>query len=201
MRLRSLIAVAALLLSGSLARAEDARTPRAALEEANQEISRLLSRAEGASGDRAAAVERLRLVVEQHFAIERMARDAMGSHWSSLNDEQRREYIDLLRQLMVQALDARFDANLRFRLRLGAVSVDVQRARVEAVVTLLRRPNRQTLLLAFHFERSPAGWRIVEIETDGVHLVRGYRLQFHRIIVSHGVNALLQRMRERLADH
>ncbi len=43
-------------------------------------------------------------------------------------------------------------------------------------------------------------WRVVDITTDGVSMVRNYRSQFNRIIRKDGWDELIRRMKDRLAN-
>ncbi len=60
--------------------------------------------------------------------------------------------------------------------------------------------NRRDPAVSIDYQMMKVGntWRVFDISTDGVSLVRNYRTQFNRIIERDGWDALIARMRDRL---
>lgn len=172
--------------------------PRQTLEAADQRLRALLDE----RGDVDGRDERLREVVGELLDVEQMARDALGPHWSDASPAERRELLDLLGRLIERSTLDLVRDGLAYDVRYGRVAVDRDRAWVEAVIrassaSRAERPIQVELVMA----RRPGDgrWRVIEVVTDGARLVRGYRLQFARVIRREGLAALLRRMRERLA--
>ena len=53
--------------------------------------------------------------------------------------------------------------------------------------------------IAYSMHNVGGTWRVFDVTTDSVSMVANYRSQFHSIISEHGIDGLLQRMRDRLA--
>jgi phospholipid transport system substrate-binding protein len=170
--------------------------PRQTLETADQRIRAALA----ARDDRD---EELRQVVGELLDVEQMARDALGPHWGLASEPERRELIDLLRRLIDRSYLDLVRDGLAYDLRFGQVSVDRDRAWVEAVIRASSADrSERSLQVELVMARRPedARWRVIEVVTDGARLVRGYRIQFARVIRREGLPALIRRMRERLED-
>ena len=52
--------------------------------------------------------------------------------------------------------------------------------------------------IAYALHQVEGKWRVFDVVTDGVSMVRNYRGQFARILRKDGWDGLLQRMRDRL---
>ena len=75
------------------------------------------------------------------------------------------------------------------------------RGQVVTVRTLARSgTNGRAPAVSIDYQMKKVGnvWRVFDIATDGVSLVRNYRTQFNRIITRDGWDALIARMRDRL---
>lgn len=186
------LAAALTALVATTALAEPAG-PGPELLETSQRLHQLLSTSADAGHD-----EAMRQLVTTFFDLEQMTRDALGDHWDDLDAAQQREVTALLRQLVEQAAIRQLHQGLDYHLELGAVTARIDRGRVEAIVAVDQGAEVSTVILAFHLRRQGRRWRVVDLEIDGARLVRGYRIQFHRLITSQGFGELLRRMRQRL---
>lgn len=170
--------------------------PRQTLEAADRRIRALLAARDQCD-------EGLRPVVSDLLDVEQMARDALGPHWDDASAAERRELLALLGRLIERSyLDLVHDG-FAYDLRFGRVSVDRDRAWVEVLIRASSAGrSERSLQVELVMARRPGDprWRVIEVVTDGAHLVRGYRIQFARVIRREGLAALLRRMRERLAD-
>src|SRR5262245_29516526 len=53
--------------------------------------------------------------------------------------------------------------------------------------------------IAYSIHNIGENWHAFDVTTEGVSTVSTYRRQFHSIITEHGIDGLLERMRDRLA--
>ena len=77
---------------------------------------------------------------------------------------------------------------------------DVRGAVVTVRTIASSSSNRRAPAVSIDYQMMKVGdvWRVFDISTDGVSLVRNYRTQFNRIIERDGWDALITRMRDRL---
>ncbi|MEM1413676.1 MAG: ABC transporter substrate-binding protein [Myxococcota bacterium] len=131
---------------------------------------------------------------------EELGRRALRDHWDVLQPAQREEFVSILRQLVERSYQQNLESTLEFR-----IDVEGAEARGSAVVvrTVARSTrNRRLEPVAIDYQVKPNGdeWRVFDIVTDGVSLVRNYRAQFNRILDREGWDGLMGRMRQRLAE-
>jgi len=169
--------------------------PRQTVEAADRRIRELLAAPAGARRD-----ADLRAVAGELLDVEQMARDALRDSWDRASEAERQEVLALLRPLIERSYLEPARAGVSYRLQIGRLSVDRDHAWLETVVRSTDASGRERALqVELALALRDGRWRVIEIATDGVRLVRGYRIQFTRLIRGVGFQALLRRMRERLA--
>jgi phospholipid transport system substrate-binding protein len=175
--------------------------PRETVEAADQRIRSLLNKQAPAGSPAAAARDKqLKELVTTLLDLDHMAEKALGREWSKRSDTERREYLELMRQLVERSYLRQAESRTQYQVQYGAVDVDAARgeAEVETVLTIHTRGRREHIDIVYSLTRTDGRWRVTDIETDGASTVRNYRAQFRRIIQQQGFSELLARMRRRL---
>jgi len=192
--------LAALLLSATLAspRLARAQAPAEAqrfLEGQHAEVERLMRQPEGAARD-----ERLSAAIGQLLDYDELARRSLSRHWDRHSAAEQREFTDLLKQLVERSYRSNLESTLGYDIRyLGA---EAQGSDVLVHTSARSRTNRRRPPVAIDYalHQRDGRWQVFDVWTDGVSLVENYRSQFNRIIRREGWDALLQKMRDRVAS-
>jgi phospholipid transport system substrate-binding protein len=139
-------------------------------------------------------------IVEGLLDFDTIAESALARHWAGLTPAQRQEFVSLLTQLVRRNYQGNLQRTLDYTVEYGAEQTRGTAVTVET--TARSRQNRRAPAVAIKYTlaRRGNGWVVHDIDTDGVSLVRNYRNQFNRIIERDGFDALLGRMRQRLAE-
>jgi phospholipid transport system substrate-binding protein len=146
----------------------------------------------------AARNERLSTMVSELLDLEELSRLALRDHWDGRTPEQRTEFVSLLRRLVQEQYERNLERTMNYQVTYDGADV---RGQVVTVRTLARSAtNRRAPAVSIDYQMKKVGgvWRVFDISTDGVSLVRNYRAQFNRIITRDGWDALITRMRDRL---
>lgn len=144
--------------------------------------------------------QQIAAVLDGMLDYERLAREALSQHWSTLDDGQRKEFTELLKKLVQR----NYERNIR---NIQGYSVEYlgETASDGAVVVVRTRAaskkNRREppVEIDYRLEQTGDDWRVFDIVTEGSSLVGNYRSQFNRIIRKDGYNALVKRLQDRLA--
>jgi phospholipid transport system substrate-binding protein len=169
------------------------------LRQRNEEVARLLRREATTDAARAQRSQEVTRILSDLLDYEELSRRSLGTHWDGRTEAQRREFVDLLRQLVERNYEANLERVLDYEINYtaettgadGTVVTTEARSRVE------RRQPPVEITYTLHLQGS--SWRVFDVVTDGVSLVRNYRNQFNRIITEHNWDELIRRMRDRLA--
>lgn len=162
-------------------------------------VNRILRRPARTPADQARVRQELGRALADLLDYDELSRQSLASHWGQHSEAERREFVALLRQLVEQSYQHNLRSTLDFDIRY--LSEDPAQGGAVVVRTTARsRTQRRAPQVAIDYTLKRAGttWRVYDVTTDGVSLVRNYRAQFNRIIQREGWPALIQRMRSRL---
>ena len=192
-----LAALSTLLLAGVVPAAADAQAnpaeAQAFLTERHEALRTLFAQRASATRN-----QRLSTLVSELLDLEELSRQALRDHWDARTPAQREEFVSLLRQLVQEQYERNLERTMNYTVTYDGADV---RGQVVTVRTLASSAsNRRAPAVSIDYQMVKVGntWRVFDISTDGVSLVRNYRTQFNRIIEREGWDALIARMRERL---
>ncbi len=133
------------------------------------------------------------------FGFPLMAKLSLGKeHWSQFNPEQREEFtnlfIKLFQDFYVDKLDLFNDERIVFQ-----PPVLENEKKVQIPTVLLSKGKEYSML--YKMSKTKNGWRIYDIEIEGVSLIHTYRSQYNHILESGEIEDLLTKMREKKIEN
>ena len=128
-----------------------------------------------------------------------MAKLSLGKkHWSQFNSKQRSEFTSLFTELFqdfyVDKLDLFSDEKVLFQ-----PSVLVNKKKVQIPTVLLSKGKEYSM--QYKMAKTKNGWRIYDIEIEGVSLLHTYRSQYNSILEKGEIEDLLTKMREKKIEN
>lgn len=135
-------------------------------------------------------------VVLPHFNFVAMTNLALHRHRKEFNDEQKARVVSEFRTLLVRtygkALLEYNDQEVNYLDMLG--SIEAGKVKVKTEVT---QAGGSAIPLDYSLRRGNQGWKVYDIQVDGISLVTNYRSSFAREIKKNGVEGLIQLLSER----
>lgn len=136
-------------------------------------------------------------VIDDLIDYEAMSRAALAAHWDAMTAEQQTEFVSLLRELTRIRYLSGIEDILEYDVEYLR-EADVTGGRLVSTSARSRTERRaEPIEVAYSMHAVGGVWRVFDVTTDGVSMVANYRRQFHSIIAEHGIDGLLQRMRDR----
>ena len=166
----------------------------------NEEANRVLQRAATTDAARTARSQEVTQILSNLLDFQELSRRALSTHWDGLTEAQRHEFVGLLQQLVERNYQANLERVLDFDI---TYTTEQQTADGTTVTTSARsRTERRQppVEIAYTLHLQGLTWRVFDVVTDGVSLVRNYRNQFNRVITENNFEELIRRMRERLGQ-
>ena len=162
-------------------------------------IDRVLAIAFRDDGPRSAAARpaAVRAALEGVVDFDEVARRALGPHWQARTEAERAEFVALCKDVMAVSYLATLRTHLGPSMRLVAESED---GRFASVLTHMQRPQGPPAPVEYRMHQRDGRWLIFDVRVDGVSLVAAYRRQFTSIVQTSSYPALVQRLREYLAQ-
>ena len=129
-----------------------------------------------------------------------LAKRALATHWETRSERDRRQFVQLLKQLVERSYQHNLRSTLDYSVRYLGESADPGGVIVRT--TARSRTNRRApeVSIDYAMRRVGAGWKVYDVTTDGTSLVRNYRSQFNRIITRESWAELIRRMQSRLTS-
>lgn len=138
--------------------------------------------------------QKLRSVISGHFDFAEMARSALGFHWRSLSEQQRREFVPVFTSLMEEAYMSRIESYSGQQIQfLREIS---EGSGYSEVYTNILQEGAQPISVNYRLEQTDSGWKVYDVMVDGISLVENYRNQFNRVINRNGYDWLVERIKK-----
>ncbi|WP_437903553.1 ABC transporter substrate-binding protein [Sorangium sp. So ce327] len=138
-------------------------------------------------------------VFDEMLDYSALAEASLGSEWAARTDAEKKQFSELLKQLVRKAYERNLKKTLNFNVEYLSEtdSGGVMTVRTKAFSKTDAR--EEPVEIAFKLSQKGGAWLVQDIVTEGVSLVGSYRSQFTKIIKKDGFPVLLQKMKDKLA--
>jgi phospholipid transport system substrate-binding protein len=189
MRNRFVVGVVVLVVV-VIARLAAAGEPTDALKPRIDRVLQLLDE----PGDQRAEI---RKVGEEIFDLEGMSRRALGPHWKARTPEEQREFVTLFTDLLERSYLGRVESGRGGKVLYTGESVNGDEATVRTRIVTAQRTE---VPVDYRMHRRDAGWRVYDVNIEGISLINNYRSQFNSVIHSSSYAGLIERLRSKEPD-
>lgn len=145
--------------------------------------------------------EQLAPALRATFDFRFMARLALGSHWSKLDDGQQARFVDLFADMSIATFAARFDGYSGQRFEVGEPKDGPRETRL--VPTRLVHPDasKEPVTISYLMRQDERGWHAVDVYLKGTYSeVAAKRSEYTSVIKRKGYEALVERLRRKIAE-
>ncbi|MEM7139041.1 MAG: ABC transporter substrate-binding protein [Myxococcota bacterium] len=143
--------------------------------------------------------EELTVLLGEFLDYEKLARLSLDREWDKRTPKQRAEFVSLLRQLVERQYQRNMESTLKYKVSwVGTEPVDADSVIVKSSARSVQKKRQPAITIDYTMSPVKNEWRVWDIATDGVSLVKNYRRQFRRVIKEEGWNGLIARMERRL---
>lgn len=196
--LKKFLAIIGLVTIASLASAQTAQTPP-------DELVRTVSQGvlDEIKADRTLQtgnLDRLNALVDKrvmpYVNFQRMTALAVGRNWRTATPEQQAalqtEFRRLLLLTYADAVRQVTDTTIQVRPMRSAPTDE------EVIVrTQVLRPGKEPIQLDYRLQKTPAGWKIFDLNILGLWLIEHYRNQFAQVVGASGIDGLIKSLKEK----
>lgn len=153
-------------------------------------------------GVRSGELRRVNEVVNQYILpyvdFEKTTRLAAGRYWRQATPEQRTRLAEAFKGTLVRTYSGaltRVDNGTNIKVTGSAIDGN------DAVVrSTINQSNGQSVGVDYRLEQTPAGWKIYDLNVEGIWLIQNYRNQFANEINQKGIDGLIQALNQRNAQ-
>lgn len=128
-----------------------------------------------------------------------LAESSLGSEWAARTDAEKKQFTDLLKQLVRKAYERNLKKTLDFNVEYTGETESGGVITVKTRAVSKKDAREEPVEISFKLSQKGGTWLVRDIVTEGVSLVGSYRAQFTKIIKKDGFPVLLQKMKDKLA--
>jgi phospholipid transport system substrate-binding protein len=129
-----------------------------------------------------------------------LAEASFGPDWSKLTDPQKKEFTDLLKQLVKKAYETNLHKTLAFNIEyLSEAAADGGTTVVKTKAVHKTDKREPPIEIAYKVLKSGTTFKVRDIITEDVSLVDGYKSQFSKLFKDKGFTGVTDKMKEKIA--
>jgi phospholipid transport system substrate-binding protein len=142
-------------------------------------------------------VTRLRPVLEKYFSFDLITRSAVGPGWNSFTPADQQRTTTLFTDLVIRTYSDKFEPGDRPKVTYAKpVEIDTTRRELPTTINYAGK----NYAVSYRMRQLPAGWRIYDVNIEGVSMVANYRAQFDPLFQKGGAAAIIAALEKNIAD-
>jgi len=195
LRRRVLLASLAVLPLAVAAGAARARDPEAEsfIRAIGEEVTAIL---QDPSKDDEAKLASLKELLDRNTNLDLVARLVLGRHWNAAAEQQRRDYVELFRQILMNTMAERLgDYNGQTFEVVGSTELNERDTAVQS--RIIRVGGAPAIRVDWRVRETEGDFAIIDVIAEGVSLVVSQRNEVGSVVERRGMDGLIEVMRER----
>ena len=197
-RLTNSLFLICLLLTGVVQAA--AKSPDMVVKEtANGVIERIESERAALEANPSMVYDLVNELVIPHFDFISMSKWVLGKNWKAASPEQRTDFIEQFRTLLVRTYARALLEYSGQEIKLISTEQKPD-SNLAVVKTELTSEGAQAFPVAYRMHQKDQAWKVVDVAVDGVSLISTYRGSFATQIKKNGFDSLIQQLSDKNAQ-
>jgi len=148
-------------------------------------------------GDLDAIYDMVNEHVLPYVNLKKTTRLAAGRHWREASEDQQKALTDAFMGTLIRTYSKAFKGvDQKTHLKLKPFRGDPEADDVVVRSTLVQGDG-QNINVDYRMENTPEGWKIYDINAEGVWLIQNYRNQFSEQISRNGIDGLIDALNKR----
>jgi len=142
--------------------------------------------------------DRVRKILRDNFDVAAIGKFALGHHWREASESQRKDYMNLFEDMIVQTYTTRFEDYSGQKLKVDS-STSVPPHGDFIVASQVVQKDGPPVKLEWRIRSEDSGMRVVDVTVEGVSMSQTQRADFDSVIQNGGgsIDALLASLRDR----
>lgn len=128
-----------------------------------------------------------------------LAEASLGSEWAGRTDAEKKEFTDLLKQLVRKGYEKNLKKVINYNIEYVGEEQKGSAYIVKTKAKSKTDAREEPIAIDYKMAQKDGKWRVQDITTEGVSLVSSYRSQFTKIIKKDGFPTLITKMKDKIA--
>lgn len=139
--------------------------------------------------------DRIRAISEKMFDFTELSRRTLAQSWTSFNDGQKREFVELYKSVLESAY---IDKIMAYTDEKVVFQKESPLSDKTSEVRTLIMTRKAEIPINYRVIRTDSGWRVYDVVVEGISLVNNYRSQFREILINKTPDDLLDTLRKKV---
>lgn len=175
--------------------------PMATLKQKNGEVDRLIKQKVEKNTPAETKVKAdIKQLAANLLDYDELAKRALAAHWDKLTAAQRTDFVTTFRELIERNYVKQLRTNVDYQIVYKNEELEGEDATVATVVKVRSAGKNTDADIVYKMHKVGPEWRVWDVITDEVSMMRNYRTQFHKIITEQSFDALIKKMKNKLAE-
>lgn len=128
-----------------------------------------------------------------------LAEASLGDEWANRSDAEKKEFADLLKQLVRKAYEKNLKKTVNYTIDYVSEEQKDGAYIVKTKAKSKTDAREDAIEIWFKMVQKDSKWRVQDITTEGVSLVSSYKSQFTKVIKKDGFPTLITKMKDKIA--
>ena len=143
--------------------------------------------------------EQLTVLLGEFLDYDTLSELSLDQEWDKHSPKERKQFVSLLRALVERQYQRNMESTLKYKVTwVGAEAIDDANALVKSSARSQKKKRQPPIEIDYSMRPEGNEWRVWDISTAGVSLVKNYKRQFRRVINDEGWKGLIDRMEKKL---
>jgi phospholipid transport system substrate-binding protein len=122
-----------------------------------------------------------------------MAKIVLGKYWKTLTPEEQKKFTKLFQKRIKEVYLNRINTGKNLTVAYKDAFFKGSKRIFSPLIFTLKKKDYKVL---FKFWKSPNGWKVYDVEVEGVSIIRTYRSQFYDIMEKGGKKELFKKLED-----
>ena len=130
----------------------------------------------------------------------RLAELSLDKEWDKRSKKELDKFVGLLRALVERQYQRNMESTLEYKVKwVGTEPID-EGVKVKSSARSVKKKRQPPITIDYSMSPADDEWKVFDIFTDDVSLVKNYKRQFRRVIKEEGWDGLIGRMEKKLNE-
>lgn len=190
--IRNFLAISAIAMMGAASASES--SPDMEVKSATEDVLAVMA----STSDVKALSQLAETKVVPRFDFRRMTQLAAGRVWLQADARQQEQLTEEFQHLLVRTYTRALASSQHTKASVVVQPAHVEGSSGETVVrTTVSEAGRKPIAVNYRMERSPAGWKVIDVVVENISLVTNYRDWFISQSQNGGVDAVIKALAEK----
>ncbi len=138
----------------------------------------------------------IKKIIYAHFDFRAMSQLTLSTNWRKATPEEKQRFVDKFSRLLLATYIGRVEAYTNERVEVTGRRIKGERAEVSSVII----SGDAEIPIRYKMRLKKGQWLVYDVVIEEVSLIRNYRSSYRDIVKKEGIEGLLSRMDEKLAE-